>query len=246
MDGKMAVTQRGDSLDSDNKQGMFHSTLDTGRELPPVTTAPSFTDLSHHLQFKTISQPDSRYQSHEQFKDSREVDHHFFKGLLAQLIPHEGAMPFSDVATGAFSVHAAKLTAGSLERSGPAGETQKQSSEELSTESLTTSTMPTSAPPPCHTVPQEQSGRPHAATTQKTEGVTTLVMREEDKMSKTVERHKVLATDATTLTLSVSRDQDDETTTTTIFTTTIITTIQTPGNTTCTTMSQQNVINMPL
>lgn len=245
MDGKMAVTQRGDSLDSNNKQGVFHNTPDTGRELPPVTTAPPFTDLNHHLQFKTISQPDRRYQSQEHFKDSRQVNHHLFKALSAQLIPHEDAVPFSDVASGTFSVHATKLTAGNLERSGAAGETQRQSSDGLSTESLTTSIMPTSAPPPCHTVPQEQSGQPHGATTQKTEGVTTLVMRE-DKISKTIERHKVPATDATALTLSVSGDQDDETTTTTIFTTTIITTIQTPGNTTCTMMSQQTIINMPL
>lgn len=242
MDGKMAVTQRGDSLDSDDKQGVFHRTPDTGRELPLVTTAPPFTDLNHHFQFKTISQPDTRYQGQKQFKESGDVDHHLFKALLAQGAPHENAVPFSNVATGPFSVHAAKLTAGSLEQNGAAGETQRQSSEELSTESLTTIIMPTSAPPPCHTVPEEQLGRLHAATKQETEAVTTLVMTEEVETLKTRERHKGSATDASAVTLSVSGDQDDETTTTTIFTTTIITTIQTPGNTTCTTMSQQNVI----
>lgn len=243
MDGKMAVTQRGDSLHSDDKQAVFHSTQDTGRELPLVTTAPPFTDLNHHHQFKTFSQPDPRYQSQEQIKDSREVDHHLFKALSAQLVPHEDEEPFSDVATGALSVHAAKLTAGSLERSGAAGETQRHSSEQLSTESLTTRIMPTSAPPLCHSVPKEQLGHPHAATTQETKGVMTLVMREEDEKLK---RHEGPTTDANAVTLSVSGDQDDETTTTTIFTTTIITTIQTPGNTTCTMMSQQNLINVQL
>lgn len=220
----MAVSQRGDSLDSDEKHGVFHSTPGTGRELHLVTTAPPFTDLNHHLQFKTFSQPDPHYQSPEQFKESRELDHHLFKALSAQMVPHEVEEPRSDVTTGA-------------ERSGAAGETQRQSAEELSTEALITSIMPTSSPPPCHTVPEEQLEHPHAATTQETEGVTTLVMREEKS-----KRHRGPTTDAN----SMSGDQDDETTTTTIFTTTIITTIQTPGNTTCTTLSQQNLINMPV
>lgn len=210
----MAVTQRGDSLDSDKKQGVFHSTPDTGRELHLVTTAPPFTDLNHHLQFKTISQPDPHYQSPEQFKDSREVDHHLFKALSAQLVP---------------------------ERLEAAGENWRQRAKELSTESPTTSITPTSTPPPCNTVPKEKLGHRHAATMQGTEGVTTLVMREEGEKSK---RLKGLTTDTNTATLSVSGDHDDETTTTTIFTTTIITTIQTPGKTICTTTSQQNLTNM--
>ncbi|KAK3560360.1 hypothetical protein QTP86_006447 [Hemibagrus guttatus] len=230
MDGKMAVTQRGQSLDSDDKHGGFHGTPDTGRELPLVTTAPPFTDLNHHFQFKTISQPDPRYQSQKKFKDSREMDHHLFKALSAQPVPHEDAAPFSDVATGTFSAHNAKLTAESLKRSEAAGETRRHSSfEELSTESLTTSIVPTSAPPPCNTAPGEQAGHPHAPTTQQTEGVTTLVMREEEEISKTRERLKRPNSETRAVTLSVSGDQDDETTTTTIFTTTIITTIQTPA-----------------
>lgn len=232
MDGKMAVTQRGQSLDSDDKRGAFHGTPDTGRERALVSTAPPFTDLNHHFQFKTISQSDPRYQSQEMFKDSREMDHNLFKALLAQPVPHEDAAPFSDVATGTFSAHNAKLTAESLKQSEAAGETQSQSFAELSTESLTTSIVPTSAPPPCNTAPGEQAGHPHAATPQQSEGVTTLVMREEEEISKTRERHKRRNSEASAATLSVSGDQDDETTTTTIFTTTIITTIQTPGNTT--------------
>ncbi|KAM9468898.1 seizure protein 6 homolog isoform 2-T2 [Clarias gariepinus] len=220
MDGRMAVTHRGQSthsLDSDNKQGASHSTPDMGRELPSVTTAPPFTDLNHHIQFKTFSQPDPRQ---EQFKDRRGVNHH--RLFEAQPVP-----PVEDAATGAFPVNAAKLTSGSLEWSGAAGEAQKQSTEEVPTESLSTSIMPTSTAPPCHTVPEEQLRYPHATTTQETEGVTTLVMREEEDILKTRERHKGPAGDANAGTLSVSGDQDDEMTTTTIFTTTIITTIQT-------------------
>lgn len=226
MNRKIAVTQRGDSQDSNNKHGVFQGTPDTGRELPLVTTAPPFTDLNHHLRFKTISQPDLSYQSQEQFKDSKKIDHHLLKALSAQLVPHED-----------LSVHAAKLTTGTLKHSGVAWETQRPSSEKLSTESLTTSIVPTSAPPPCHTVPEEQLGHPYPATTRETDGVTTMVMREEE-ISKTKERHKGSSTDAS----AVYGDQDDETTTTTIFTTTIITTIQTSGNTTCSMMSQQNDI----
>lgn len=241
MDGKMAVTQRVGTLHPDDKQHVFQSTQDTGREHPLVTTAPPFTDLNHHLQFKTISQPDPHYQSQEQFKGNREIDHHFFKALSGQLVHHEDEDPFSDVATGTFSVHTAQLTPGTLELSGAAGETQRRSSEELSAKSLTTNIMPTSTPPPCRTVPEEQLGRPHAASTHVPEGVTTLVMREEGEKSKS---HKGPMIDANAVTLS--GDQDDETTTTTIFTTTIITTIQTPGNITCTMMSQPYLIDMPL
>ncbi|KAF5901994.1 seizure protein 6 isoform X1, partial [Clarias magur] len=221
MDGKMAVTHRGDSLDSDSKRGAFHSTPDTGRERPAVTTAPPFTDLNHHIQFKTFSQPDPHQ---ERFKDGRGVDHHHLFG--SQPVPREDGMSFPDAATGAFSENAAKLTSGSLEWSGAAREAQKQSTEEVPTESLSTGIMPTSTAPPCHTVPEEQLRYPHATTTQETEGVTTLVMREEEEILKTRERHKEPAGDANAGTLSVSGDQDDEMTTTTIFTTTIITTIQ--------------------
>lgn len=244
MDGKMAVTQREDSPHSDDKQGVFHSTPDPGRELPQLTTAPPFTDLNHQHQLKTISQPDPHYQSQERFKGSREVDHHLFKALSAQLVSHEDEGLFSDVTPGAFSVHTGELTAGNLERSEAAGKIHRESLEELSTEALTTRIMPTSAPPPCRTVPHAAL---HAAATQEPEGVTTLrderlMTREEDEKSK---RHMGLTPDANKVALSVSGDQDDETTTTTIFTTTIITTIQTPGNTTCTITAQQNLINMP-
>ncbi|XP_027003611.1 seizure protein 6 homolog isoform X1 [Tachysurus fulvidraco] len=224
LDGKMAVTQRGES---DDKHGGFHGTPDTGRDLPLVTTAPPFTDLNHHFQFKTISQPDPHYQSQGMSKDSREMDHHLFKALSAQPVPHEDAAAFSDMATGSFFAHDAKLAAERLKQSEAAGETQGQSFEELSTESLTTSIVPSSDPPPCNTAPGEQLGSPHAATTQETEGVTTLVMRKEEEQSKTREKRKGPNIEASAVT--VSGDQDDETTTTTIFTTTIITTIQTPA-----------------
>lgn len=217
----MAVTQRGES---DDKHGGFHGTPDTGRDLPLVTTAPPFTDLNHHFQFKTISQPDPHYQSQGISKDSGEMDHHLFKALSAQLVPHEDAAAFSDMATGSFFAHDAKLTAESLKQS------EAASFEELSTESLTTSIVPSSDPPPCNTAPGEQLGSPHAATTQETKGVTTLLMRKEEEKSKTREKRKGPNIEASAVT--VSGDQDDETTTTTIFTTTIITTIQTPGNTT--------------
>ncbi|XP_046718635.1 seizure protein 6 homolog isoform X2 [Silurus meridionalis] len=229
MDGKMAATQKGDSLDIDDKHGIFHSTPDTIKESPLVTTAPPFSDLNHHLRFQTIAPPDTRYQSQEQFKESRGVDHHLFKSLSAQRVPHKDAVPFSEVVTGAFSRHATKLPAGSLQWSGAIGEIQRQSSEEMSTESLTTSIMPTSAPPPCQTVPEEQLRHPYAANTEDRKGITTLVMREVKEVLRTGQRHKGPTTDANKVTLSVSGDQDDETTTTTIFTTTIITTIQTPA-----------------
>lgn len=232
MDEKMAVSHREDSPHSDDKQGVFHSTPDTDRKLPQVTTAPPFTDLNHQHQFKTISQPVPRFQSQEKSRDSKEVDRHFFKRLSAQLVSHEDEV--------LFSVHNAGLTGGNLERSEAAGKIQEQSLDELSTESLTTRIMPTSAPPPCHTVPYADL---HSEATQEPEGVTTLVTREEEEKSK---RPKGPTPDANAVTLSVSGDQDDETTTTTIFTTTIITTIQTPGNTACTIMSQQNLINIPV
>ncbi|KAI5626745.1 seizure protein 6-like isoform X1 [Silurus asotus] len=225
MDGKMAATQK----DIDDKHGIFHSTPDTIKESPLVTTAPPFSDLNHHLRFQTIAPPDTRYQSQEQFKESRGVDHHLFKSLSAQRVTHKDAVPFSEVATGAFSRHATKLPAGSLQWSGAIGEIQRQSSEEMSTESLTTSIMPTSAPPPCQTVPEEQLRHPYAANTEDRKGITTLVMKEEKEVLRTGQRHKGPTTDANKVTLSVSGDQDDETTTTTIFTTTIITTIQTPA-----------------
>ncbi|XP_036417450.1 seizure protein 6 isoform X2 [Colossoma macropomum] len=233
MEGKMAVTQRGGSPEAENIQNAFHSTQDTDRELPLVTTAPPFAGLNHHPPFKAFPRPDSHRQGQQEFEDRLRVEPHLFMGPSTQLVPHEDAAPFSDVA--ATSPTTASLTippvtstagqqqAGSMQLSGE--KIQRSSFEEpsaaLTTESLTTTVMPTSAPPPCHTAPEKRPGHVDMATAQEPQAVTTLVTREEEETPKTRAQHD---TDATT----VSRDPDDETTTTTIITTTIITTMQTP------------------
>ncbi|XP_017550344.1 seizure protein 6 isoform X1 [Pygocentrus nattereri] len=236
MEGKMAVTQQGGSPEAENVQNAFHSTQDMDRELPLVTTAPPFAGLNHHPPFKAFPRPDSHHQGPQEFEDRLRVEPHLFKGPSTQLVPHEDAAPFFDVAatsptTASLSMPPATSTAvqqqvGSRQLSGTPGEKiQRRSFEEpsaaLITESLTTTVMPTSAPPPCHTAREKQPGHVDMATAQEPQAVTTLVTREEEEAPKTRAQHD---TDTT----AVSRDPDDETTTTTIITTTVITTMQTP------------------
>ncbi|KAL7848814.1 hypothetical protein SRHO_G00204370 [Serrasalmus rhombeus] len=236
MEGKMAVTQQGGSPEAENVQNAFHSTQDMDRELPLVTTAPPFAGLNHHPPFKAFPRPDSHHQGPQEFEDRLRVEPHLFKGPSTELVPHEDAAPFFDVAatsptTASLSMPPATSTAvqqqvGSRQLSGTPGEKiQRRSFEEpsaaLTTESLTTTVMPTSAPPPCHTAREKQPGHVDMATAQEPQAVTTLVTREEEEAPKTRAQHD---TDAT----AVSRDPDDETTTTTIITTTVITTMQTP------------------
>ncbi|XP_072548129.1 seizure protein 6 homolog isoform X2 [Salminus brasiliensis] len=229
MEGKVAVTQRGGSLEAEDAQNVFHSTQETNRDPPLVTTAPPFAGLNHHPPYKAFTRPDPRRQ------DRLRVESDLFMGPSTQLVPHEDAAPFSDVAV---TVPTATPTAGSqpassLDLSGAAGrKTHRTSFREpsvaMTTETLTTTMIPTSAPPPCQTVPGEQPGHIDAAATQGVKAVTTLVTREEEETLNTKAEHHTSASDTITVASSEAREVDDETTTTTIITTTIITTMQTP------------------
>ncbi|XP_066519890.1 seizure protein 6 homolog isoform X2 [Hoplias malabaricus] len=226
MTGKMTVTQSGGSSEAESVQNAFHSTQDTERELPLVTTAPPFAGLNHHPPFKAFPRPD--HQGQQEFNERLRAGSRLFMDQSTQLVPHEDAAPFSDVAdtsstTASFATPAA-TSAGQQK-------TQRRSFEEpsatMTTETLTTTIMPTSAPPPCNTAPGEHLGRVAVASTRDPRAVTTLVTREAEEVPKTRPQHDTPSSDANTMT-SDSKDLEEETTTTTIITTTIITTMQTP------------------
>uniref|UniRef100_A0A3B1JZ75 Seizure related 6 homolog n=1 Tax=Astyanax mexicanus TaxID=7994 RepID=A0A3B1JZ75_ASTMX len=217
MEGKVAVTDRGGSLEAEDGQNVFHSTQETNRDPPLVTTAPPFSGLNHHPPFKAFARPDPLRQ------DRLRAESDVFMGHTStQLVPHEDAVPFSDVAV---TVPTATPTGGAARAAGGAGDAP---SEAMTTETLTTTMIPTSAPPPCNTLPGGQPAHSNLATTQGNQAVTTLVTREEEETPKPRPEHHTSASDKSPVTSSEAKDGDEETTTTTIITTTIITTMQTP------------------
>nr|XP_055052520.1 seizure protein 6 homolog isoform X1 [Misgurnus anguillicaudatus] len=226
MDGRLAVTQRGGQLEAED--GSYHSTQDPERDLPLFTTAPPFSNLDHHPPFKPFPPYDPRRQSHEQyFHDSGGASHHptmpssrshHPRDPSTQLVPHEDAPPFSDVAASTPTTpapSAAALTQSYMTniQRGPSADTQKRSSEEPHVAMTIGSLTPTDAHPSSK-IPSNI--RPKNATIQ--------VKNAKDKV-----QHDATGSDVKATSPSVSGDLDDETTTSTIITTTVITTMQTPA-----------------
>lgn len=231
MDGRLAVTQRGGQLKAED--GSYHSTQDPERDLPPLfTTAPPFSNLDHQPPFKPFPPYDPRRQSHEQyFHDSGGASHHptmpssrsrHLRDPSTQLVPHEDAPPFSDLAasrptTLAPSVAALTQSYMTNIQHGPSADTQRSSEEPQ-----VAMTMGSLTPTDVHPSSKISSNiRPKNATIQ--------VKNAKDKVQQIMVEHDATGSDIKATSPSVSGDLDDETTTSTIITTTVITTMQMPG-----------------
>ncbi len=245
MDGRLAVTQRGGKVEAEDGSNPYHTTQDTDRDLPLFTTAPPYSGLDHHPPFRPYPPYDPRGQSHEQyFQDSGGAAHHptmpssnshHLQDPYTQLVPHEDAPPFSDVAaprTTTQAPSAAALTQPHVPniQHKPSAETQRRSTEEpplsVTVTSLTTTDVHTSAPPA-----SKLSDRGDVTPTLNNEpkDATIPVKRDKEKSSKLKAVHGTPGSDVAVKASSMSGDLDDETTTSTIITTTVITTMQTPG-----------------
>lgn len=241
MNGRLAVTQRGGQPEAED--GSYHTTQDPERDLPMFTTAPPFSSLDHHPPFKPFPPYDPRPQNHEEyFHDSGGASHHptmpsrshHLRDASTQLVPHEDAPPFSDVAasrptTSAPSSAALTQPYASNVRHGPSAETQRRVSEDphvtMTIGALTTTDARTSA------VPFSSSDKHLDADVTVSSNVRAFHVKASKERSTPVkEEHDATGSDVTGTASSLSGDLDDETTTSTIITTTVITNMQTPGN----------------
>ncbi|ROK28207.1 Seizure protein 6 [Anabarilius grahami] len=238
MDRRLAVTQRGGQLEAEDGSNPYHTTQDTDRDLPLFTTAPPYSGLNHHPPFKPYRPNDPRGQSHEQyFQDSGGAAHHptvpsssshLLQDPSTQLVPHEDASPFSDVAaprTTTLASSAAALTQPHIPniQHNPSAETQRRSTEEppisVTVASLTTTDAHTSTPPV-----SKELDTGDVTPTLNNKPIPMKREKEKSSMSKV---HGTPGSDVAVKASSVSGDLDDETTTSTIITTTVITTMQT-------------------
>lgn len=234
MNGRLAVTQRGGQLEAED--GSYHTTQDPERDLPLFTTAPPFSSLDHHPPFKSFPPYDPRPQNHEQyFHDSGGASHHptmpssrshHLPDASTQLVPHEDAPPFSDVAASrptTSTPSSAALTQPYMSnvRHGPSAETQRKVSEDphvtMTIGALTTTDMHTSVAPSSSNVDVNMS--PKDAT-----------FHVKTSKEKSPQEHDATGSDVTGTASPLSGDLDDETTTSTIITTTVITNMHMPGN----------------
>lgn len=240
MDRRLAVTQRGGQLEAEDGSNPYHTTQDTDRDLPLFTTAPPYSGLNHHPPFKPYRPNDPRVQSHEQyFQDSGGAAHHptvpsssshLLQDPSTQLVPHEDASPFSDIAaprTTTLASSAAALTQPHIPniQHNPSAETQRRSTEEppisVTVASLTTTDAHTSTPP--------ASKELVTGDVTPTLNNKPIPMKREKERSSMSKAHATPGSDVAVKASSVSGDLDDETTTSTIITTTVITTMQTSG-----------------
>ncbi|XDV32305.1 hypothetical protein PO909_003162 [Leuciscus waleckii] len=240
MNGRLAVTQRGGQLEAEDGSNPYHTTQDTDRDLPHITTAPPYSGLDHHPPFKPYPPYDPRGQSHEQyFQDSGGAAHHptvpsssshLLQDLSTPLVPHEDAPPFSDIAaprTTTLAPSAAALTQPHVPniQHQPSAETQRRSTKEppisMTVASLTTTDAHTSTPPASKKL---DTGDDTA--TLNNEPIP--VKRDEEKSSM-IKIHGTPGSDVAVKASSMPGALDDETTTSTIITTTVITTMQTPA-----------------
>lgn len=231
-DGRLAVTQRGGQLEAEDGSNPYHTTQDTDRELPLFTTAPPYSGLDHHPPFKPYPPYDPRGQSHGQyFQDSGGAAHHptmpssnshLLQDPSTQLVPHEEALPFSDVAaprSTTMAPSAAALTQPHVPKiqHKPSVETQRSSdpSISLSTTDAHTSALPVSKHLDREDFTQTFNIKPQDVTVERKPSV------EHDESPESDVDVKASS--------SVAGDLDDETTTSTIITTTVITNMQTPA-----------------
>ncbi|XP_048120368.1 seizure protein 6 homolog isoform X3 [Alosa alosa] len=255
LEGRVAVTQRGGQGEAEGGHSTYPTTQDTDRDGPLVTTAPPFNVLNHHPPYKGFLAPESYHtddlRGHPQFfEDSGGATvpgsgHHLVQEPSTQLVPHEDAPAFSDVASPTPTT--AATPASTITARDPAGSDQHGSKvadpmngktttshrDFIMAESLTTATH-ASTPPPCASTPNmavtmgrgsSDRARVAIATTASPPALVktdTITEMERSAAQNNKSPDNVVPAVA-------SADLEEETTTTTIITTTVITTMQTPA-----------------